>query len=158
MTRRPLSGGVFCLIKPFPLADTKTKKTRRGKQSLTRLSKILRSGCRLAGGSRLLDQLLESFGIRDSQIGQPLAVDFNAALGKTVDQPAVFEIQGTACRIDADSPEAAVNALLLLAAFVHVGHRAIGRAICHTDKFATVSAETAGHAQNSFAALARRNG
>ena len=142
----------------LPLVELETKKTRRGKQSVTRLSKILRSSCHLAGGSGLLNQFLEGFGIRDRQIGQPLAVNFNTALGKTVDQPAIFEIQGTACRVDTNSPETAVNALLLLAAFVHIGHRAIGRAICHTDKLATVSAETAGHAQNSLAALARRNG
>ena len=46
-------------------------------------------------------------GVADRQLGEDLAVDLDAGLGQTFDEPAVGDAVAAGCRVDAGDPEAA---------------------------------------------------
>src|SRR5881394_2543109 len=66
-------------------------------------------------GLGLLDDGLEGGRLADGEVGQHLAVDRNAGLGETVDEPAVGEAEGTHRGVEALDPQRAEGALAPLA-------------------------------------------
>src|SRR5690606_404867 len=72
------------------------------------------------GGLRLLDQSLEALRLAHCDVGQNLAVQFDAGLVQTVDELAIGEAQFAAASVDALDPQGAEVALLGLAVAVGV--------------------------------------
>ena len=67
-----------------------------------------------------LDDLVESGGINDGDVGEHLTVENDVRLLETVDELAVGRALGAAGGVDTHRPEAAVLTLFLLASFVGV--------------------------------------
>lgn len=82
----------------------------------------------------------EGWCVIDCQLGEHLAVDFNAGFFQTIDQPAILEALGAAGGIDALRPKNTVLAFLLLAANVCVSHGAVNGNVSLTNQFAAIAA------------------
>src|ERR1041385_1612157 len=83
-------------------------------------------------GLGLLDDRLEGGWLADREIGQHLAVDRDAGLGKPVDKPAVVEAKGPHRGVEALDPQRPERALAPLAVaegvLVRLLHRLLGDA------------------------------
>ncbi len=67
---------------------------------------------------RHLDDLLEGLWLVDSELGQNLTIEVDSLLLQSIDEDAVFTSVGANSSVQADNPEGAEVALLLLA--IHV--------------------------------------
>src|SRR6185312_10804975 len=107
---------------------------------------------------RLIHQSLESNGLVDGQVGENLAVHFDACPGEPGDKPAVGEAMLAHGGVDALDPEGAEIALLFLAADIIVLQRLIDRGIGRGDVALAAAAEALGLLENLVAAGAAGNG
>ena len=100
------------------------------------------------------DEGCESRCIGDRQLGEHLAIQFDTRLVEAVNKGAVIHAVGTTGRVDADRPEPAKLALLLLAPGVRHLVGAIDCVIGGADQTTTAAVKTAGALQDALAALA----
>ena len=77
---------------------------------------------RLLGGQGGVHQGLEGVHVGDGQVGKDLPIHFHAGQLEAVDQVGVVGAADAGAGVDTGDPEAAILALLVLAAHVGVGH------------------------------------
>src|SRR5690606_11245117 len=127
----------YCLGKAAGLADSAFKSVRR-LGVLEVLESLL---CRC-------NQRTERIRFVDCDIGQDLAVDLDASLGKTVDETAIGQALLADSSVDALDPESAERALAVLAVAVSILLRTVNCSLGGADGVLATATETSSLIQN----------
>ncbi len=103
---------------------------------------------------RLGDDGREGGGIVDGEVGEDLAIGFDAGGFEAFDEARVGETFGPRGGVDALRPESAELAFAAFAVAVFVGERLADGVLGVAEEFRAESAETLGAQQHAFAAFA----
>ena len=107
-----------------------------------------------SGLGDFLHQALKFLRLKDCEIRENLAIEFDVGLAETVHELAVGGTQIAAGDVDTHDPQSAILLFLLFAAAISVSHRLIDGIISGTDILAGIPVKTFCPRQDALATLA----